>query len=62
MICAFYREEEFFRCSYFVYNNYKEDTSNLNPENFDINLVYRKFINEHPRIIIKEIDWEDSIP
>lgn len=25
MICAFYKNQEFFRCSYFVYNNYKQD-------------------------------------
>jgi len=30
MICAFYQGEEFFRCSYFVYNNYRDEVAEIN--------------------------------
>lgn len=32
----------------------------INQNNFDINKVYRKFLTENPRILIKEINWEDK--
>lgn len=59
MISAFYQGEEFFRCSFYVYNNYKEDVEQITEHNFDINKVYRKFLTEQPRILIKDIEWED---
>ena len=60
MVCAFYNNQEFFRCSYFVYNNdIKKDSSELNEENFDINSIYRCFLTDKPRIKLTDIDWED---
>ena len=60
MVCALYNNQEFFRCSYFVYNNdIRKDAIELNEENFDVNSIYRCFLTDKPRIKLSDIDWED---
>lgn len=58
MITALYRRQEFFRCSYFVYNNYKE----LVPEDSALCLekVHRSILSEKPRMRINEISWDST--
>lgn len=50
--------QEFFRCSYFVYNNCKEDIQ-FDLSNFDINLLFRTFLTDKPRILVKDIEWDN---
>ena len=58
MISAQFMGQEFFRCSYFVYNNLKDELQ-IDPNNLDINLVFRTFLTDKPRILIKDIEWEN---
>lgn len=61
MIAALYNDQEFFRASYFVYNNYIEEVvGGLNENNFDINKVFRCVLTKTPRIRLNEIDWNDE--
>ena len=56
MIAALYNGAEFFRCSYFVYNNYAE---NADPaQDFDVGLVTRSVLTAGPRIRTSDIDWD----
>lgn len=56
MISVSYWNNEFFWCSYFVYNNVKDDIPVVNDQ-VDINLVYRTFLTDKPWIIVRDIDW-----
>ena len=70
MICAFYKGQEFFRCSYFVFNWDQRFTKEGEPltqdyfqrvtQNFDIGHVLKKFNVENPKIIVKPIDWNSN--
>jgi histone chaperone ASF1 len=61
MISALYKSSEFFRVSYFVYNNYVEEVpGGLNESNFDINKVFRCVLTDKPRIKLNDIDWNDE--
>lgn len=57
MISASYKKNEFFRCSYFVYNNIIDERY-LTNEGVDINYVYWTFLTDKPRIIVWDINWE----
>lgn len=57
MISVSFKNNEFFRCSYFVYNNVKDDIPVVNDQ-VDINLVYRTFLTDKPWIMVWDIDWE----
>ena len=57
MISVSYKNNEYFRCSYFVYNNVKDDIPVVNDQ-VDINLIYRTFLTDKPRIMVRDIDWE----
>ena len=59
MITVLYRRQEFFRCSYFVYNGYEESTMNSGP--VCLTKVIRSILREKPRMRINEIVW-DSVP
>ena len=59
MITVFYRRQEFFRCSYFVYNNYEDGNQVLEREEFVyVDKVCRTIICEQPRIRVYEILWD----
>ena len=57
MVTAMYRQQEFFRCSYFVYNDYPSDLSS-SKEQIDISKVTRNILVKEPRIRYNEILWE----
>ena len=59
MICVFFNEQEFFRCSYFVYNHGPEKQL-ITEENFNIQNTFRSVLTDKPRIWIKDIDWEEN--
>lgn len=56
MITAMYRRQEFFRCSYFVYNNYADDAGNKSM--LEIEKVVRSILIREPRVRINEILWD----
>jgi len=58
MITAMYRRQEFFRCSYFVYNNYADDVAPNNKSTLEIDKVIRSILIKEPRIRINEILWD----
>ena len=58
MITAMYRRQEFFRCSYFVYNNYTDDASICSRSTHEIEKVVRSILIKEPRIRINEILWD----
>ena len=49
ILSVLYKEKEFFRCSYFVNNNYSENNVNVNNNNIDLELVVRKISVDQPR-------------
>ena len=59
MVTAFYRKQEFFRCSYFVYNNFAEEKKTVNEE-FETSDVVRSILVDKPRIRLYEIMWDYS--
>ena len=59
MVTAFYRRQEFFRCSYFVYNNFREGSVAKDPSRVD--LILRSILSEKPRMKIHEIAWEAPV-
>ena len=59
MITAFYRKQEFFRCSYFVYNNFNEERGGDHSE-FAFDALVRSILVEKPRIRLYEIMWDYS--
>lgn len=61
IIVGLFKNNEFFRCSFFVNNTYTEElTEEFNEKNFNIEKVKREIITEKPRVILTEIDWSDS--
>lgn len=58
MITAMYRRQEFFRCSYFVYNNYADDATANNKSVLDIEKVIRSILIKEPRLRINDILWD----
>ena len=62
MVCFFFKGAEFFRCSYFVSNMYSEATdTELTEKNFDITKVRRKILNEKPKIVETDVDWNEEL-
>ena len=57
MFTLLYRRQEFFRCSYFVYNNFLED-KNSKIEEFNLEDVARSILIDHPKIHVFEILWD----
>jgi len=57
MLTALYRRQEFFRCSYFIYNNYEDESlveeGELQPEN-----ITRSILVDKPRLRVYEIIWD----
>ena len=58
MITAMYRRQEFFRCSYFVYNNYSDDAVAHHKSVLEIEKVTRSILIKEPRIRMNEILWD----
>ena len=61
MVCVFYRSQEFFRCSYFVYNNFV--TNEVFKEGTDMvyNDVRRQILHDKSVILRKEIIWDTDL-
>lgn len=59
MVSCSFKNNEFFRCSYYVRNDYMDNESEINENNFDIHKVCRCFYTEKPKIIINDVDWEE---
>jgi hypothetical protein len=56
-----YREQEFFRVGYYVYNAYTDPELNENPpEQIQFDKVVRSILADKPRITRFDIKWEDS--
>ena len=60
MITALYRRQEFFRCSYFVYNNYKDPALSPDSDDIYIDQIIRSILVDKPRIRVNEILWDYS--
>lgn len=60
MITALYRRQEFFRCSYFIYNNYEDDSLAERSEGVLVDKVVRSILIDKPRIRLYEIMWDYS--
>ena len=59
MISATYRNQEFFRCSYFVFNSYDDPKLIENiPEIVYIDKICRYILIDKPRIKKTEITWD----
>ena len=61
MITALYRRQEFFRCSYFVYNNYPDSFTIPNKKEVYIDKIMRNILTDKPRIRVNEIFWDTSM-
>ena len=59
MISCSFKNNEFFRCSYYVRNDYMDNEEIINENNFDINKVFRCFYTVKPKIIVNDIDWDE---
>ena len=57
MVTAMFRRQEFFRCSFFVYNNYNDEHSN-SKSIVDVDRVIRSILVKQPRVRINEILWD----
>jgi hypothetical protein len=60
MITALFRRQEFFRCSFFVYNNYKDPKLSIDSEDIYIDQIMRSILVDKPRIRVNEIIWDYS--
>ena len=58
ILTAHYMDQEFFRCSYFVSNQYQGSEADLEHQ-IDMGLVKRSLLVESPKIMNREIDWND---
>ena len=61
MITALYRRQEFFRCSYFVYNNYPDSFIVPDKREVYIEKIMRNILTDKPRIRVNEIFWDTSM-
>lgn len=66
MVCALYRSQEFFRCSYFVYNNF-DDTQMPNEGMDEKDLreipykdIRREILHDQAIVLKKEILWDED--
>ena len=58
IISVAYKEKEFFRCGYYVYNQYTDpELIDNEPADVDINKVQRSILADKPRITRFDIDW-----
>lgn len=60
MITALYRRQEFFRCSYFIYNNYEDESIAASASEVLVEHVTRSILVDKPRIRLYEIMWDYS--
>ena len=60
MITALYRRQEFFRCSYFIYNNYEDESLAEKSDRVVVDQVVRSVLIDKPRIRLYEIMWDYS--
>lgn len=58
MITALYRRQEFFRCSYFIYNNYEDESLLDSDSGIQIDQVTRSILVDKPRLRVYEIIWD----
>lgn len=58
MITALYRRQEFFRCSYFIYNNYEDESVAAGAESVLLEHVTRSILVDKPRIRLYEVMWD----
>jgi hypothetical protein len=58
MITALYRRQEFFRCSYFIYNNYEDESLAEGDSGIQIDQVTRSILVDKPRLRVYEIIWD----
>ncbi|CAK72461.1 unnamed protein product (macronuclear) [Paramecium tetraurelia] len=62
ILTAKYRQKEFFRVGYYVYNNYTEaELIENEPQVVLIDRVYRQILGSNPRITKFPIDWEGQL-
>ncbi|CAD8045771.1 unnamed protein product [Paramecium primaurelia] len=62
ILSAKYRQKEFFRVGYYVYNNYTEaELIENEPQVILIDRVYRQILGSNPRITKFPIDWEGQL-
>jgi histone chaperone ASF1 len=61
MVSCSYNNQEFFRCSYYVRNDYisEIDVNQIQQKNLICQNVFRCFFTAKPKIIINDIDWND---
>lgn len=58
IITISFRKQEFFRCGYYVYNNYVEEELLLNdPPEVLLDRIQRNILSDKPRITRYNIDW-----
>lgn len=58
IITIAYRKQEFFRCGYYVYNNYVEEELLMNdPTEILLDRIQRNILSDKPRITRYNIDW-----
>jgi len=60
MITALFRRQEFFRCSYFVYNDYESEELRSNKDEIFIDQIWRSILVDKPRIRVVDIMWDYS--
>ncbi len=60
MITALFRRQEFFRCSYFVYNDYEDEALRSNKDEIFIDQIWRSILVGKPRIRVVDIIWDYS--
>lgn len=61
MFTVSFRKQEFFRCSFFVYNNYEDEKYSRSDDVVHVEKIVRRILVELPRIKVYEIVWEHSV-
>ena len=60
LVSVLYRRQEFFRCGYFVYNDYVDERIEKKGEEIQVDKIVRSILIKKPRTILKEIMWDYS--
>ena len=69
MVCALYRSQEFFRCSYFVYNNFDDNAAptegveamdEKDLREIPYKDIRREILHDQAIILKKEILWDED--
>lgn len=58
MLTALYRRQEFFRCSYFIYNNYEDESLAESGSGIQLDNITRSILVDKPRLRVYEIIWD----